>query len=194
MQNKDRWNCIVPDGKSGDWAVESFTVSVEDSRMTMWSGFVAPGNYKRLVRGKTVVMSNTAMELNTHRAFIRDAQGNVLIAGLGLGLVLNEILRKDTVKRVVVIENSADVIKLVAPSFTDPRVEIIHADIFTYTFADGTKFDYAWFDIWDEICTNNLPEMRALKSRYHSICKIQGCWTEHELVRMLDEDEIEEED
>jgi hypothetical protein len=85
----------VPDGICGDWRVESFTVSEEDAQRTAFRAahkgsdeYVPPGTYKRLMRGDTVVMSNTPMEVRTNREFIRRAKGNVLINGLGLGMVL----------------------------------------------------------------------------------------------------------
>lgn len=174
----------VPDGVRGDWRVESFTVSDEEARRTLLRAavkgcgeYVPPGNYKRLMRGGIVVMSNTPMEARTHRAFFRRAKGSVLINGLGLGMVLTAILRKPEVDSVTVIEASAEVIDLVAPTFRgDPRVRIVHASAFDYQPAKGERFDAVWHDIWDYICADNLPEMHRLHRRYARHTDWQASW------------------
>lgn len=182
---------IIPEGVSGDWRVEKFEVTQEGANM--WNLRVAinpgrghtliePGHYTRLVRRNTsfkdgtVVMSDTPGEVETNRYFVTMAKGNVLINGLGLGVVLQMILAKDDVKHVTVIENSKDVIKLVAPHFTDPRLEIIHADALEWKPPRGMRYDAVWHDIWDYICADNLPEMKRLHSKYGRRAKWQGSW------------------
>ena len=59
-----------------------------------------------------LIMSNTPAEVNDHYKFIQKAQGKVLIGGLGLGMVLKCLLDKKDVMKVVVVEQSPDVIKL----------------------------------------------------------------------------------
>lgn len=92
---------IVPEGKSGDWKVEKFTVSEEEARFNnaraMFSfssrgRFIEAGEYTRLMKENTVVMSDTPAELDDHRWFISHAHGNVLINGLGLGVVVQGLL------------------------------------------------------------------------------------------------------
>lgn len=170
---------LPPDGVCGDFRVETFTVSKSES---MFSGlrrgdYVAEGTYKRLMRGGTVVMSNTSMEIRTNYEFIRNAKGKVLINGLGLGMVLAAILSKPEVTSVTVIEKYQEVITLVGPTFThDPRVKIIHADALEYKPAKGEKFDCVWHDIWDYICSDNLKEMATLHRRYGKRTAWQDSW------------------
>jgi hypothetical protein len=178
----------VPDGKSGAWSVETFEVTkegaaLENLRAAFGSGgrFIQPGFYKRLMRGGTVVMSNTPAEIRDHLGFIWKAQKaeNVLINGLGLGVALSEILKSDVVKRVDVVEISEDVIKLVGPTFaSDPRVNIIHADAMEYQPPKGVRYGAAWHDIFDYICGDNLSTMTKLKRKYGRRCDWQGCWCE----------------
>ncbi|WP_205660702.1 hypothetical protein [Aeromonas veronii] len=179
----------VPPGSSGSWCIEEFTISEAQSYSSclraIASGrvdaFIPEGTYKRLKRGATVVMSNSPMEVRTNRTFIRRAKGHVLINGLGLGMVLSEILKKPDVKSVTVIEASFDVIKLVAPTFVDePRVNIIHADAFKYQPAEDACFDAVWHDIWDAISSENLPEMHCLHQKYKRIAKWQSSWARKE--------------
>lgn len=176
-------NVPVPDGESGNWRVETFTISQEDAALAnirairdRWAR-VEPGTYKRLMRGNTVVMSNTRMEVLTNAAIIRAAHGRVLLNGLGLGMVLTAILAKERVEAVRVIEKSEDVLRLVAPSFAhDPRVEIIHADALTYKSAPGERFNAVWHDIFDNICADNLPTMHTLHRKYGRRCDWQESW------------------
>ncbi len=185
----NRIECRVPEGVSGDWRVESFTISEENAKRANIRAIfnplesVEPGNYKRLMRGGTVVMSNTPMEIETNRPIIRNAIGNVLINGLGLGMVLEAILLTSDVTSVTVVEKSPDVIALVAPSFKDePRVKIINADAFEYTPAKGQRFDAVWHDIWDTICGDNVLSMTKLARKYARRTDWQGAWCKEECV------------
>lgn len=171
----------VPDGICGAWRVESFSISEEESKrsaMRFWRDeYVTPGDYKRLMRGNAVVMSNTPMEIRTNSEIIQQAKGDVLINGLGLGMVLTAILAKPEVGSVRVIEKNAEVIELVGPTFTDDtRVQIIHADCFDYKPASGERFSAVWHDIWDYICSDNLPEMKTLHRRYGRRADWQASW------------------
>lgn len=179
------WECIVPNGVCGNWRVESFIVSADASEATKFRAaitgrpgeYVPKGDYKRLRRGSVTIMSNTPMEANTNREFVQRAQGNVLISGLGLGLVLNAILKKPEITLVTVIEKYAEVITLVWPSFeSDPRCHIVHADALEYRPPRGAYYDAVWHDIWDSINPGNLPEMTCLHRRYARRCGWQGSW------------------
>lgn len=177
-------NVNVPCGISGEWRVEEFTVSQKDANLfNMRASFhpgareIVPGKYKRLMRDRTVVMSNTPAEINDHRWFIDDAHGNILITGLGLGVVLTALLGKPDVKSITVIEISKDVIKLVSPTFKDDkRVKIIHADALKWKPPKGVKYDFIWHDIWDNICSDNLVEMKKLHRKFGKRTKWQRSW------------------
>lgn len=185
-----QFKCKVPDGVSGDWRVETFTVSKADSDFTKIRAaihpdeFVEAGTYKRLMRGLTVVMSNTRFEVDTNSSIIHHAKGTVLINGLGLGLVVSELLKKEAVQHITVIEQSPDVIKLVAPSFAgNPRVTIIEGDALEHTPKKGERWDYVWHDIWDFICSDNLAAMRQLKRKYARRTGWQNCWGYYQCLR-----------
>jgi len=124
------------------------------------------GTYVRLhVKGE-LMMSDTAMERITNKGFIQHASGRVLIAGLGVGLILQAILEKSEVTEVVVVEKYQDVIDLVAERFAHPKLRIVCADIFEYNLPKEERFDTIYFDIWAEISTENLAEMRKLHAKY----------------------------
>jgi hypothetical protein len=176
----------IPEGKSGDWAVERFTVSEHESKIDMISAilnhhrrFVPIGTYTRLLYKGRVIMSDTPNEIQDHMWFIRNAKGNILINGLGLGMALQACLEKPEVTHVTVIEISEDVIALVAPHFSEKygdRVEIINADAMEWKPPKGVRYNAVWHDIWESICEDNLPEMKILHRRYGRKTDWQGSW------------------
>ena len=177
----------IPNGESGAWKIEEFEVSEKDVeifnlRAMFHPGcrIMYPGKYKKLTRNGEVIMSNTHSEIEDHSHFIYNAKrygGNILINGLGLGVALIEILKSDLVKKVTVVEKSEDVIKLVAPYFSnDKRVKIIHADALEFKPPKEEFYDFVWHDIWDDITADNLPEMRKLHRKYGKKTNWQGSW------------------
>lgn len=175
----------IPEGKSGDWQVQRFTLTKDDVglqnlrliRDGMWRRIVPPGTYTRLVCGRDTVMSDTPAEAIEHQHLYARATGSVLLNGLGLGFALKALLTKPDVLHVTVIENSPDVIKLVKPSITDKRVTIIEADALEWRPARGVKFNVVWHDIWNDICEDNKAEMEKLKRSYARRTKWQACWS-----------------
>jgi len=171
----------VPDGSSGEWKVETFTVEEKELSQVLsaWkTGRAVPaGTYKRLVRKGEVVMSNTPDEIYDSMYFVGRAKGSVLLNGLGLGVVLKQLLEKPEVDEITVIEKSEDVIKLVAPTYAnETRVNIIHADAFEYAPPKGKRYNAVWHDIWDNICSDNLPEMKKLHRKYGKRTDYQESW------------------
>lgn len=177
----------VPEGASGRWAVQRFTVSREDAQ---WANLratiggergrgISPGDYTRLVHGATVVMSDVPAEMRDHVDAVLNAKGDCLVNGLGLGMVVQAMLFKDGVNTVTVIERSPDVIKLVAPHYQERfgnRFMVIESDALQYTPPRGKKFGAVWHDIWDYICADNLDNMKTLHRRYGRRTEWQGSW------------------
>jgi 16S rRNA A1518/A1519 N6-dimethyltransferase RsmA/KsgA/DIM1 with predicted DNA glycosylase/AP lyase activity len=173
----------VPDGKSGEWEIKTMTAQepspTEKARAVFseYGRIVPPGTYKGLFRNNSIIMSNTPDEIRDSRYFINIAKGDVLINGLGLGVVLKAILDKPQINSVTVIESSQDVINLVAPTYkNDKRVTIIHDDAFTYTPPKGKRYNAVWHDIWDGITSDNLPEMTKLHRKYARKTDYQDSW------------------
>jgi hypothetical protein len=173
----------VPDGVSGNWRVETFVVDRPPLYHAIRGRDIPVGTYKRLMCGSTLVMSNTPTEINDFIYFICKAKGNVLINGLGLGVVLKAILAKPEVESVTIIELHDDVIKLVAPTFNnDPRVAIIHADAFAWKPPKDAYYDAVWHDCWDSICEDNLKGMEKLHRKYGKRCSYQDSWSRDMLL------------
>lgn len=183
----------VPEGQSGDWAVQRFTVSKEASEIDRFRAvmhgsarFCPPGTYTRLIHGGHTIMSDTPDEMRDFTGFLWHARGNVLINGLGLGACLQACLYRSDVQHATVVEISPDVIALVAEHYRKmfgDRVTIIEGNAFTWNPPKGVIYDAVWHDIWADIDEDNLPEMHRLHRRYARRARWQGSWSRGILER-----------
>lgn len=137
------------------------------------AGLKADFPYVKLVKkGEGVMMSDTPMERNTNRHFIQNANGDVLIFGLGLGLVILPLLKKKDVKSIIVIELYQDLIDVVLPILkkhdTENKLSVQHGDCFEAhkSFPKEQKFDCIYGDIWIDICVDNYEEMKILTKNW----------------------------
>jgi hypothetical protein len=178
-------NVQIPEGQCGAWRVEKFEVTAQEADVhNLRAVFNArrgetridPGVYTRLMHGGAIVMSDTPGEKQDHYRFVQSATGNVLIAGLGLGMVTSAVLAKDDVKHVTVVEIAQDVVELVTPHLASDKLEVITADIFKWKPAKGAQWDCAWFDIWPCVSEQNLVEIKKLRAKFVRRCKQLGFW------------------
>lgn len=164
----------VPEGVSGAWRVERFEVTANSFELIrLGRRAPCPGNYTRLMRGRQLVMSDTPAEMWDHYEPVRRAKGHCLINGLGLGMVACAMAPK--CENIVVVEQSADVINLVAGSLPK-NVTVIHSCAFDYKPPKNVRYDAVWHDIWDDLCTDNLSGMATLHRKYGRRSEWQGSW------------------
>lgn len=162
--------------------IERFEVSKFSERLyNMRADYmmsIREGTYCKLYVDGELMMSDTPMERRTNLDFINNANGRVLIAGLGLGLIIQNIIEKESVTEVIVIEKYQDVIDLVLPKIQHPKLKVICADIFEYNVDKKEKYDVIYFDIWADITTDNLTEMKTLSNKFkRSLNKDNSrCW------------------
>jgi hypothetical protein len=165
---------IVKEGKRGVAEVSHFEVNRQEAEWSMVRAAISrdaavlPGTYVKLKINDSLYMSDTQMEKSSNRGFVRNANGDVLIAGLGIGLIIAPLLKRENVSRITVIEKYQDVIDLVAPNFDSEKLETVCADILEWKPAKGQKFDSIYFDIWKDVCTDNLEEINKLHRRFKS--------------------------
>ncbi len=101
-------------------------------------------------------MTVTPNEIETMRAPIAAAHGNVLTLGLGLGYFAFRAAEKGNVSRVTVVERDADVIdlfsKFILPQFPHgEKIIIVKADAFDYLETlPSDAFDYLFADLWHD--------------------------------------------
>jgi len=174
----------LPEMQKGPWTISKFTVDQPDFySMLRGRGVPMGGTFTKAVRNGTLVMSDTPAEMRDHRASVRMASGSCLLNGLGIGMVLKNILLKDEVTDITVVEISQDLIDLVAPHYPDPRITFVCCNAFEYKPPKGKRYNMVWHDIWDYICADNLPEMTKLHRKYGRRTDWQGSWCKYECKR-----------
>lgn len=195
---------VIPDGKSGPWKIERFTITKEaaDSfnlgqvMSSAGSGIgprtVDPGTYVRLRhKDRGVVMSNTRAEMRDHIEPWQKAKGECLIMGLGLGMISLACLRKPEVTKVTVIERDPYVINLVAPTLIyhyGDKINVIPADALEWKPPKDVRYGMVWHDIWDAISEENKPEMSKLHRRFGRRTDWQGSWGKWQIEQMMRRD------
>lgn len=181
----------VPEGTRDHWSVKRVTITEAEAQRANINCHGRPvraGTITTLMRGGTVVMSDTHCEKRDHFAPVLNAKGIILINGLGLGMVLNACLLKPEVTRAYVVESSPQVISLVGTHYREKfgdRLTIHCADAMTYKPDHNVTFGMVWHDIWDNICGDNLEQMKTLHRRYGNKAYWQGSWCRSECERSL---------
>lgn len=180
---------ILQERKVGDYALEKFEIG-ENNLYAMLHG-IPCGKYIRLRHGIEVVMSDTGMEKMTNARFVANAHGNVLIGGLGIGMILLAIQDKTDIEKITVVEKSAEVIELVKDQLPlNSKVEIVHSDVWEYV--PSCKFNTIYMDIWNFINTDVYKgSMKPLLSRYRKFLvskeddanRYIDCWCRNEAKR-----------
>lgn len=143
------------------------------------------GTYARLHINGELMMSDTRMERITNTPFLQNAKGRVFIAGLGLGLIIKNIIEKEEVEEVVVVEKYQDVIDLVMPYILHPKLRVICGDVFDKVLEKTDKYDTIYFDIWADISTDNLVEIKKLHSMYRINKRSTQSWMSSWMVDYL---------
>jgi hypothetical protein len=190
----------IPEAWSGVWFVAK--LKMPNCRVTPRHGkpVVLPcGTYtylKRLTDSTLyqippgdVVMEDTPFELRTHLGFVLHAYGKVLVTGLGLGCVIRGLLANDKVEHITCIENSSDVLTLVAPYMPTDRLTIIEADALKWTAQNKEHFDCGWHDLWTNR-DEGEPHLDVWHTRLINNCREtvrqQGAWAySREMKRYL---------
>ena len=115
-------------------------------------------------------MSDTHDEMAAN-SITASAYGDVLILGLGIGMVLHRVLQNQSVKSVDVLERDRDVSRLVWPHVgISPRAHLIIGDALKWT--PKRRYDFIWLDIW--LNTPDEDELRPLLKRYRRFLRRGG--------------------
>lgn len=158
---------ILKEGKVGNYSLEKFTITDKDF-MAHYKMGISNGNYIRLRHKGECVMSDTDMEKRTNYSFCRKAHGDILIGGLGLGLIVLAIQENPKVSHIAIIEKAPEVIELVGNQLPlNGKVEIINADVFDWKPSKGKKYNCIYMDIWNWINSDIYKkEMIPLTRRF----------------------------
>ena len=131
--------------------------------------------------GKT--QSTEADEFAYHEGLVHPAMiahpapRSVFVAGGGEGATIREALRHKTVERVVMVDIDSQVVALCRErlpnhhqgAFDDPRVELVHADAYSYLENTDERFDIAIIDVPDPMEAG--PAYRLFTREFYAILK-----------------------
>lgn len=177
--------------KLNNYSLEYF--SINDIDESIINGIPINKTFVRLIdesnKFSKCVMSNTPMEEHTNSDFIYRAFGDILIGGLGIGMIILPLQDKEDVKSITIIEKSKDIVDMISNqlSFND-KVTIINDDIFTYK-PKNVKYDCIYIDIWNYVNSDVYnDEMKPLKNKYRRYLKLKkdspnrfiSCWAEEQ--------------
>lgn len=185
------------------YSLEKFTVSESEARMANGmakrsAAFIDAGDYVRLMEKRRsgwheVVMSDTPYERRTNLDFMLHAKGDILIAGLGIGMILLPLFETAGVTSITVIEKNLPIIQMILPQLLPYaqkafglRFRVIHADIEQWLPPAGTRYQTIYFDIWNNVCGDNWPQMKMLHKRFRKyLAKVTdttwiGSWEQEE--------------
>ena len=180
----------IPEMNGKEWCIERFTVDRMDWHSALRGRKVPIGDmFTRLMRiggGRfgDPVMSDTPAEQQDLWEPVREATGSCLINGLGIGLLLKNILIKSDVTDVTVVEISQELLDMVSPHYNDQRVTFICCDAYEYQPPKGKRYNMVWHDIWDNICSDNLDDMDRLHKKYGRLTSWQGSWCQEQCKRV----------
>lgn len=131
-------------------------------------------SYTRLFINDELWMTDAEFESASYYHTLRDAKGDILVGGLGIGFMLPYLLSRPWITSVTVLEREADVIALVGPKFQDPKLKIIHADVYEW-IPPRKAYDLIFMDIWPNVPnTDNEVEIEKLRKRYRPALKKGG--------------------
>lgn len=171
---------VLTPGKIGDYELKVRTLTEKEANYERIMGIyggrssevwdLEAGDYILLKHENTILMSDTPMERRTNREFLRRAEGDVFIAGLGIGMITYPLLFRESITSITIIEYAQEVIDLIGPQLegypNSGVLNIIQGDVFEWKPPVGTKYDTIYFDIWPFIGESNWPDMNKLHRSY----------------------------
>lgn len=108
-----------------------------------------PFKLYRLYDGNEVIMLNSGIEISNQYTPYVKAHGNVLIGGLGIGLLPKLLCEKENVTKVTSVEFNPDVVELC--KVEHEKAVNLTADFYEYIkTTDLNQFDYIYIDIYTD--------------------------------------------
>jgi hypothetical protein len=126
--------------------------------------------YRTAILLPKLLAQDSPAEQLANRQVVSEAFGDVLIAGLGIGMTTVAILQKPTVRTVTVVESDAEVLRVVGDVLkklpdAQRKLGFVHADI-TEWKPYKRKWSTIWFDIWSSVDEETIPMINFLHKKY----------------------------
>lgn len=151
--------------------------------------FTKPFKYLAVIKDDLIWMSIIPHEINTMKEPIKEAFGNVLVLGLGLGYYAFHIALKDDVDRITIIENDPLVIALfkkhIYPKFKNKeKIHIIEDDAFHH-LDEHHDYDFIFSDIWHNVADGQSLYLKIKQYEKEYKNTKFSYWIETSIVAMI---------
>ena len=98
-------------------------------------------------------MSAEQSEVSGMDAHAKGAYGDVLIAGLGLGVLPWMAAKNPNVRTITVLEIRPEVLELIAPVIENKKTNIVRGDVWEHINGSPGAYDFIDLDIWPDVST-----------------------------------------
>jgi hypothetical protein len=153
--------------------------------------FKKPYRFLALLENNEIWMSVNPNEIETMKKPIKNANGNIVVFGLGLGYFPYMCSLKKEVTHITIVENNQDIINLfkekLLPLFEHKeKITIIKSDAFKYLKTiENDMFTYGFVDLWHNP-NDGINAFLTFKSEESRLSKIQfDYWLEEGLLSLL---------
>ena len=158
----------IPIGINGDFEVKKVTTDIVVGKNEPLA------EYTILYKNGVEIMQDTTSEYKEHTPLWENAKGDVLIGGLGLGLVHQALLDNPEVTSVTIVEKYQEVVDLVWDHCPKDNTFTLITDDFE-TWEPSQRYDVCWIDTWlfpEDYETYNT----AMILKYSQYCDWVGYW------------------
>jgi len=133
-----------------------------------------------------IIMTDDEIELLSNKWFLDNASGDILILGLGFGLIVFPLLKDDTIKSITIIEREQDIIDYVGDKIKNldikNKVQIKNGNAYDYhkNESEHGKYDYVYIDFWHKLDKSAIADMKEMLTTYKPFLKneksVLKCW------------------
>jgi spermidine synthase len=131
------------------------------------------------------IMSTDDYEVLTNKYFLDNANGDVLIFGLGMGFIVFPLLTDPSITSIKIVELNPNIISYVGNIIKNKdvnnKVTIVEGDAKTYYQGISNEvYDFIYFDYWYGLNEKSYQEMATYQTLYQGFKKdtnsIIYCW------------------
>jgi hypothetical protein len=175
----------IPEGVSNNFTVAHYTMETTDNNWGMYLNMKSESSdtpYTVLLKDgcPMPIMQDSHAEYKEHQWLWDNATGDVLVGGLGIGMLHQKLIDNPNVTSVTIIELEQDVVDLVwEHCIKDDSFTLVVADFETWNPPEGSSFDTVWGDTW--LVDNSLTMKdysTLIRDRYSQYTPNIGFWGE----------------
>ena len=174
----------IPEGISGNFEIAHYTSETTDN---MWQTYLNMKNETHdshivlLKEGCSMpIMQDSEAEYNEHQWLWDNATGDILIGGLGIGMIHQSLIDNPNVTSITIIELEQDVVDLVWEHCAkDDSFTLVVDNFETWTPPEDSSFDTVWGDTWLVDNPLTMANYRThIKDKYSQYTPNIGFWGE----------------